>query len=390
MRNALFLGLATALLVAPAFAEGPASNTGVVTTTDVKGHALHVTISGGIDIDSVWRDDNLVAVLQREGARGRDGDDQSDSDSFFSPRVWLRFDAYMSEHVSAVIELNNERLNSVLSTESEAPASGTNFDLVTGAGYGAQANADVFGGHYGENGNIGIDLQQAYIQVDDFLFDRFAFRFGIQDFVVDLRGNGQPFLIGFRPDGTEKAFITPITESYSVDGSRYAYRPIVGADSLGVYRSEEEAGGLRFTYSYDDHLHFDVWTLNILETGFNHYDEWFYGIMGRYNIPDSPSAVQFLFDITSNDSNHNMVYTIGPGVDYWWDNLELYGEFYYQWGDYGDAGAIDSTPGGIADSTDGDVEQEAFAWYIGARYNFECACSPWVDVQYMYIDGDDG
>ncbi|MEK7866012.1 MAG: hypothetical protein AAB434_04970, partial [Planctomycetota bacterium] len=103
MRRMLFPGLAILLAIAPfAFAESNGgSQPGVVTTNDVRGHAMHITIGGGIDIDSVWRDDSLVGVLEREGATGRTFVDESDSDSFFSPRVWLRFDAYMSDHVSA-------------------------------------------------------------------------------------------------------------------------------------------------------------------------------------------------------------------------------------------------------------------------------------------------
>ncbi len=385
MRNSMFLGLAIALLVAPALADGPAPQAGVVTTTDVKGHALHLTIGGGIDIDSVWRGDNLVAVLEREGADGRTFFDESDSDSFFSPRVWLRFDAYMSDHVSAVIELNNERLFSdVSSTIQGFPGDSLN---TFGYGWGASGQASVFGGGYGQNGPIPLGIQQAYIQVEDFLFERFQMRFGIQDFAVDLRGNGNPFLIGFRPEGAEKAFMSPIQESFSADGSRYAYSSIDGvlggASSVGVYRGEEEAGGLRFTYSADEHLHFDVWTFNIWETGLDHYDEWFYGVMAKYNIPDSPSAIQFLVQNSSNDSDANQVWTIGPGVDYWWDNLEIYGEFYYQFGEYGYSGAL---TGG----RDGDIEQEAWAFYLGTRYNFDMACTPWVDVQYAYISGDQG
>ncbi|MEK7866014.1 MAG: hypothetical protein AAB434_04980 [Planctomycetota bacterium] len=384
MRNFMFLGLAIALMVAPALADGPAPQAGVVTTTDVKGHALHLTISGGIDIDSVWRDDSIVAVMEREGAIGRTFFDNSDSDSFFSPRVNLRFDAYMSDHVSAVIELNNERLF----TDLESAVQPGNSLTTLGFGWGASAQASVFGGGYGINASTPVTIQQAYIQVDDFLFERFQMRFGVQDFVVDLRGNGNPFLIGFRPEGAEKAFISPIQESYSLDGSRYAYGPIAGAAGQGVYRSEEEAGGIRFTYSADEHLHFDVWTFNIWETGLDHYDEWFYGVMAKYNIPDSPSAIQFLVQNTSNDSDKNQTWTIGPGVDYWWDNLEIYGEFYYQFGDYGYSGAL--SDGGAISGVDGDIEQEAWAFYLGSRYNFDMSCSPWVDVQYAYISGDQG
>ncbi len=388
MRNTLFLGLAIALLIAPVLADGPAPQAGVVTTTDVKGHALHLTISGGIDIDSVWRDDTLAGVLNREGALLHDAFDDSDSDSFFSPRIWLRFDAYMSDHVSAVIELNNERLASeVTSTMSD------NSISTFGLGWGTGANTSVFGGSYRTNEDVPISFQQAYIQVDDFLLERFGMRFGIQDFVVDLRGNGHPFLIGFRPDGAEKGFISPIQESFSSEGSRYAYRPIGGAAALGVYRSEEEAGGLRFTYSADEHLQFDFWTFNIWETGHEHYDEWFYGLMAKYNIPDSPSAVQFLVSCTSNDNDGNQVWTFGPGVDYWWDNLEIYGEFYYQLGEYGEYQALtpfDATPFPGPFHTSGDIDQEAWAFYLGSRYNFDAACSPWVDVQYAYLSGDQG
>ena len=390
MRNFMFLGMAVALLTASvAFADGPAGQAGVVTTTDVKGHALHLTISGGIDIDSVWRDDNLVGVLERAGMRRFNGippnHDVADGDSFFSPRVWLRFDAYMSDHVSAVIELNNERLRSDLfSSHSDGLGSIPSNVIDAGSGWGAAANADLFGGGYGSNSDIGIGIQQAYIQVDDFLFEHFSMRFGIQDFVVDLRGNGNPFLIGFRPDGAGKAFISPIQEAtFNSTGTLYADRLVLGTDSLGVYRGEEEPGGLRFTYSADENLHFDVWTYNIWETGLDHYDEWFYGLMAKYNIPDSPSVIQFLFDVTSNDSDKNRVYTIGPGVDYWWDNLELYGEFYYQWGDYGYTGAL--TGGG-----NGNIDQQSFAWYVGGRYNFEGSCNPFVDMQYAYIDGSNG
>ncbi|GEM_PF-621516 len=90
------------------YCEG--GETGAVTTTDVRGHAAQITISGGIGIDAVWRSDNLTAVLNREGAAtgavgaAQAGDD-GDSVSFWSPMVRLSLDAYMSKHVTGVIEL---------------------------------------------------------------------------------------------------------------------------------------------------------------------------------------------------------------------------------------------------------------------------------------------
>ncbi|MBI4580322.1 MAG: hypothetical protein HY718_11510, partial [Planctomycetes bacterium] len=208
------------------------------------------------------------------------------------------------------------------------------------------------------------------------------------DEVWDLRGNGNPFFMGLRTDGAEYASIGPVTESFGVFGSQWAYSNIVGAGGIGLYRDSAEAGGLEFWYTADEHLKVELFTLTLVETGWAHADEYTYGARVLYNMPDSPSMLQGFFSVISNDGDHNRMYNIGAGLDYWVDRAELFGEFIYQWGDYGDEGAVFTSPAAVG--VDGQIDQESWAGYIGARYNFDVQMHPYIEALAQWVDGDNG
>ncbi|GEM_PF-2323762 len=399
MKKALFSTLCAAMLAAPLFAQGDVGyceggETGAVTTTDVRGHAAQITLSGGIDVDAVWRSGALVAILNRAGASDTDlnntraGDD-GDSDSFWSPLMTLRLDAYLAKHVSGVIELENSRLRSNISKENDnvqvGVGSADRFEVQVDpfderGTWGSDANEDLIGGQ-----NIVPTIKQVYIQADEFLAPCLSLKVGIFDEVWDLRGNGNPFFMGLRTDGAEYASIGPVTEAFGSFGQQWAYSNIVGAGGFGLFRDSAEAGGMTMTYKADEHLMFELFTLNLVETGWLHEDEFTYGGRLQYNMPDSPSVIQGFVSVISNDSDHNRMYNVGVGVDYWVDRAEVFGEFIYQTGDYADEGAVfNNTLAGV----DGQINQEAWAGYIGVRYNFDVQMHPYFELLGQWITGD--
>ncbi|MEK7866013.1 MAG: hypothetical protein AAB434_04975 [Planctomycetota bacterium] len=401
MKKALFSTLCAAMIAAPLFAQGDAGyceggETGAVTTTDVRGHAAQITLSGGIDIDAFWRSDTVNAILNREGASDnalnntRAGDD-SDSDSGWSPLVTLRLDAYLAKHVSGVIELENARLRSNISKENDNVQAGAGavdrfavgVDPLDERGtWGTDSNEDQFGSR-----DMYPAIKQAYIQADEFLSPCLSLKVGIFDEVWDLRGNGNPFFMGLRTDGAEYASIGPVTEAFGSFGQQWAYSNVVGAGGFGLFRDSAEAGGMTMTYKADEHLIVELFTLNLVETGWLHEDEFTYGGRIQYNMPDSPSVIQGFVSVISNDYDHNRMYNVGFGVDYWVERAEVFGEFIYQTGDYADEGAIfNNTLAGA----DGVIDQEAWAGYIGIRYNFDVQMHPYFEALGQWITGDNG
>jgi hypothetical protein len=84
------------------------------------------------------------------------------------------------------------------------------------------------------------------------------------------------------------------------------------------------------------------------------------------------------------------VWTIGLGVDYFWNNFEFYGELYFQFGNWWDETDLPAMMPWM-DADEDTIDQSAWAGYLGAKYTFaDVTAKPWIDLSFTYISGDEG
>lgn len=351
-------------------------------------NATKITITGEVDLISYWRDEQVNEIIENEYRRNtaqvgipRVVDYEGDSATALYFR--LRFDAELADKVKAVVEFENRLLESVLDG---------------GVNSGHEAHQSVWGGQGGNQ--FDVHLGEAYIEASEFLWQPLTLKAGIQNLCYDLRKNGRPFFLDVR--NAELAFISPLQESFA--GWYYPQSDLFNSwgatNRNGYFRDQNrEAGGWKMTYQ-EDAITLDVFWMTIMETlsleqvftpapvnrvRGDRVDEGLFGVNLDYAI-DENSLVRALFAIIANDSWANKVYTLGFGVDYYvLPELELYGELYYQWGQYGTW--IGTGP--AATEVEDEIPHGAWAGYIGGKYTFQdIAVKPWLDLSYTYVTGD--
>jgi hypothetical protein len=333
---------------------------------------VEVIITGEVDVPGYYRSEEIVGVLERTGAlaaqsgtgwgAGDGAEFEEESDAAYVPLVVINFDAQMGKKVFTHVTLKTNRL----------------------AGNGIGAN----GGSMIATADIGIPVKTAYVEVQEFLFEETTFKFGLQNLVYDLRGKGAFFM---DIANSEEAWMTPVVEAWAC-GSFYGPSfPGVTADTgVGLYRSGTNPGGFLVNYTTKDEVFsMDFYGFNVMETLNAHFDEQVYGIEFAYTFPGSKeeknkSYLSGIINCIQADQGASKIWTIGIGVDYFWDNFEFYGELYYQFGKYWD----EEVAGPLGDD---EIDQQAWAGYIGLKYTFaESTAKPWIDFSFTWISGDNG
>lgn len=247
--------------------------------------AKEITITGGIDLLTVYRDTGITSILNCT--------DETPSEAFITPLLTLNFNADLGEKVSGYLRLENQQLQSLGGT------------------------ADP--GSYLGGGNNQPTFKQAYVQVSEFIDQKLTLTIGQQDlkytlrkgegaFFMDLAGS-EPFCAGM--NGLDQWLPTYTT-----------------GNGVGL-------GGLKLGYGNVDKDNYavDFFYGTIFETGIVHNDEEIKGFHVDYKLPGENNYLQVI--LASMKFYPASFYTIGAGVDYQaMPNLETYGEVYMQTGDW--------------------------------------------------------
>ena len=278
----------------------------------------NIKVSGDITAQAITRDLSL-------GATGS----IQDSEDFILSQVRLRFDADLTENVSAVVQLINERV------------------------WGAEGAADT-----------DIDLDLAYFTMKEMIYEPLTLIIGRQP----LR-YGRGLIIG-DPDTDNNVSggsgLANIADDLSLRKSFDAVRAILDYSPLVIdliYAKVQEGttdendditlAGINAAYQFDE---------NTLLEGYFFAKDRDQGESGLNN---------------PNDKN-DKVYVVGVrgelAVD---EQLSLYGEYAYQFGDR------------RISSSDAD-HIDAFAIQLGGEYKFNDPNSSKVGLCYTYLSGDDG
>lgn len=288
----------------------------------------NIQVSGDITTQAITRDLSL-------GLTG--SSNYKDSEDFVLSQVRLRFDADLTENVSAVVQLINERL------------------------WGSEDEQNT-----GSDSNVDLDL--AYVVMKNMVYDPLTVTIGRQN----LRF-GRGLIIG-DPDTDNVA-----DADSGLNGV---------ADDLSLRKSFD---AVRATLDYDP-LVLDIIYAKVQENDTNVDDDQnLYGINAAYKLSDKTNLEGYFFvkdkDNVANDGagnisgngigmNNDRVYTVGVrGDTIAINNLTLYGEYAYQFGkDYATAGSP--------------LSRDAFAAQVGAVYAFQDRRNSKVGLEYTYLSGD--
>ena len=314
-KSALFAPALVAVMALSAAAQQ-----GIQTHADRK-ETLKVTVSGGFDIDWVFRGKELVSVL------GGGFEDEAR----FESNANLRFDLDLSNKVSVILNLATVRLN------------------------GDYASIGQLGTADGQD----VKMWDAAVRLSEVFDPNVTVQFGTNnDFAFDIRGKGSALFFAPGASGT------------------------FGGNDGGVLDYNQVAGAV--VYYNREAMHLAVALLPaIIEGGAASNDEAAYAVTFMYDLESvgKGSRVGAILSVNTLSeaaagSATSQIITIGGGASLkglgGMNNLEVFGEFYFQSGDIG---------------TNGDAGGTAIN--IGGHFDFESDMAPWLEVSLTLLSGDD-
>jgi len=283
----------------------------------VSANASSLTIGGYIDFDAVLRGAEIFLIGPHD-------------EHFVNTDLAIELTIDMTDDVGAFIQIRDDWVEYADFTDIETELS---FPL-----FGTVMPGDPWSWD-----DYQLEIEQAYIDVNEFLVPELSVRVGIQNLAWDLRGNGDEFLLN-------------LNENH-------------------YYGSTWEAGGWKATYDAEP-LMLEGFAATIWETLGAGSDAALYGARGVYPFDYDMGKGQLGVVVFDNDSVQT--YSADFGVDYWVnDDLEVYGEGAWQFGEWNDGllGTIDAAGWGAYGGV----------MYTASEYEYQ----PSIDVSYWYLTGDD-
>lgn len=309
-----------------------------------KHSGMQIQISGRVDMKYVNRDSTIDETGEniRTGTVPTSTTAKEDSDNFATGRVTLRFDVDVKDKVKTVVELESKSVD----------------------GYGT-TNAGNYGNLAWGNDNIDIDVEQAYLDLGEFVVDKLSMRMGVQDVKYALRANGD-------------AFFCDISESESF---------FAGVNTAGTAirnsmdRDVSEAVGAKAHYECNEWIGTDLVAVTVDEGGNVRNDEALYLCHASFKPTDNLGGFGLAAVSNGNAVNNkgDEVWTFGGGVDLMMADkvTELFGEYYMQTGDLRDDASL---------SPDSISKRRAHAYRFGGRYTGKDGW--WLEGSYELKTGD--
>lgn len=308
-----------------------------VKTGGEKSSAASITVSGSIDTGLLSWSKEFTRVI---------GDDATNNaDLIWWGQAYLNFDANLADNVKAKVQLTNRNYS-------------TEF-----GGFGLGNTL------FGSDASVAVNFNEAYVSANEFLSEYFSLSVGFQNLAYSLRGDGNYFLLNLKKSNT--AFITThplFDDTNDIDNPR-GYAP--------------GTAGVKFIFGKSD----TPWKLDLF-----YFVQTFGGAIGNFGARADENVAGAVFDYNFGEKNlftlgvvgfganqwSSNVWAFGGGVDYFWKvgggELELYAEGYFESGDF----------------TATIKQKDTFGGYIGGRFNFAGNLSPYIDLSFWYLSGDNG
>jgi hypothetical protein len=309
-----------------------------VTSSKDRADTVRITVTGEVDLDYVWRHEEIVAFTGGVSHTSTPAD--AASENTMEGFVALRLNAELSDKISAVLEFGTKRADAgVLS---------------------------VFAGPSG-TGSAALDLKlrEANILIQELYLPELQAQIGISTWNFDLRGRGES--MAFDPRHSQSFFrnVKPAPDGDNTLKAR-----------AGDYE-ELEPAGLWLRYGRE-RLVIDLVALPaVIEGGPPHQDEALYALDLFYKLDEKGSRIGLIASATAGRSG-SLIYTYGGGVDWKGSgSFDFYTELYFQNGESGIGGV------GPAFSVGGHAGQ------VGVEYAIPGDANPWVGANLTYFSGTD-
>lgn len=325
--------------VVPAFAQDAGNP---VTTGSDESSAIGITVSGMVDLKYLYTTGAILDVINGLTVAALPSD--VDSTTFWSGRVTIDLDVRLSDKVSALIELENRRIEG-----------GANLNL----GGDAAGGTDV------------VHFEQAYIHVAEFLDPKLSLRIGLQD-------------LRYR-DG----FFLDVSEAESAWNT--------GTLAVAATRNTLEAAGARVFWAGGEKWDLDLGYYTIIEAGSPRADEGLLALHGNWEVTEKlkleglialmhngTSATGFIAGLSPKGAQ---VWSFGTSLD--WapiSGLNIFGDVIWQTGRITD----DTSPGFAgAPNANLEIDHSALAVRVGAKYMFDASIHPYFQLEFWRFSGDD-
>jgi hypothetical protein len=344
-----------------------------VTTTKENADTIKLHVSGKLNLDYVYRSQELTGFIGGfTGGLPGISFTNPESETTVEGMAGIRFDAELSDKISAVVEVGTRRVD----------GGGTTY-------YGAGGGA------------VPVGIREANLSVSEFLMQESKLQVGYTNWAFDVRGKGSAMAFDPRHSSsiTKNMMNGTIEDTVGLDTAGFFGVGARGGPSFNL-KDELDAVGAVWTYSREN-ITFDVVALPaVVEVGAASRDEALYAADLWYNLDSMGKGSRFgvIVALSSWDfeprtgaggtvSGHNTaMFTIGGGVDLknvgGMQGIEVYAEAYFQ---TGDAGKADTNGDGQPD----DLKAGGKAFQLGLEYHLpNNPMNVWFGVNYTYVSGD--
>lgn len=322
-----------------------------VTTKPERADTVKLRMSGRINMDYVQRETALMMIPNMNSIGGA----VNNSFNTVEGEVSIRFDAELTEKISAVVEIGRYRSH--------------DFGMEPFIGFGGDVIND-------------ITLREAHLKVADFLSQGVSMQMGIIGWGFDVRGRGSA--MAFNPHYSQLLGRNHFdaADSTALMAARY------GVDT----HAELEPIGLHLSYS-SGQLLVELVALPVVDEGGPvSQDEALYAVNLWYNLEQQVgkgSRIGAILALSNLDApgptagatgSNTQVVTFGAGANLVFQGgIEVFAEGYLQSGSAG------------RDKTAAQVEFDAAgsAFQIGGRYTAAGENKLWVEVSFILYSGDD-
>jgi hypothetical protein len=276
---------------------------------------LHVTVSGNVDLDYVWRSQEITTFTDSfTGLKNGTGNPQDGhAENTFEGYLAVRFNVDLNDKVAALIEIGTKRVDG---------------GVILNWG-NATANP--------------IQLREANVTVGDLLTPGLNLGVGISGWTFDIRGRGNSF--AFDPHHSQSfagasTFVAPLTAATGINLKTTQDNNLTLAARAGFPEELEPVGFWLNWNAGNIPLTIDLVALPAaIEGGPPSADEALYAIDAWYRLEsgDLKARIGAILAVVTLPPIDAEIWTLGGGADIKMmnDSLEFWGQFYVQFGHAG-------------------------------------------------------